>query len=40
VITTPPFLSTSRGAMLALVLGISIFSIQDPIIKSLSDTHR
>jgi hypothetical protein len=40
VITTPPFLSTSRGAMLAPVLGVSIFSIQDPIIKSLSDTHR
>jgi drug/metabolite transporter (DMT)-like permease len=39
MIKTPPFLSTSRGAMLALVLGISIFSIQDPIIKSLSDTY-
>ncbi len=35
----PAFLSTFRGAMLALVLGISIFSIQDPIIKSFSGTY-
>jgi drug/metabolite transporter (DMT)-like permease len=39
VIKAPPFLSTFRGAMVALVLGISIFSIQDPIIKSFSGTY-
>ncbi|MGI9117652.1 MAG: DMT family transporter [Gaiellales bacterium] len=39
MISAPPFLSTYRGAMLALVLGISIFSIQDPILKSFSGTY-
>lgn len=39
MIKAPPFLSTFRGAMVALVLGISIFSIQDPIIKSFSGTY-
>lgn len=39
MIRRPPFMSTHRGAMVALVLGISVFSIQDPIIKSLSGTY-
>jgi drug/metabolite transporter (DMT)-like permease len=32
-------MATFRGAMVALVLGISVFSIQDPIIKSFSGTY-
>ena len=39
MIRAPAFLSTFRGAMVALVLGISVFSIQDPIIKSFSGTY-
>lgn len=39
MIKAPASLSTFRGAMVALVLGISIFSIQDPIIKSFSGTY-
>ena len=39
MIHLPPFMSTFRGAMVALVLGISVFSIQDPIIKSFSGTY-
>lgn len=39
MIKAPLFFSTFRGAMVALVLGISVFSIQDPIIKSFSGTY-
>jgi drug/metabolite transporter (DMT)-like permease len=39
MIRAPASLSTFRGAMVALVLGISIFSIQDPILKSFSGTY-
>lgn len=39
MIRIPPRLVGYRGAMLALVVGISIFSIQDPIIKSFAGTY-
>lgn len=39
MIRAPARLSSQRGAMLALVLGVSVFSIQDPIIKALSGTY-
>ena len=39
MIRAPARLSTPRGAMLALALGVSVFSIQDPIIKSLSGAY-
>ena len=35
----PAFLRTQRGAMVAMLIGISVFSLQDPIIKSLSGAY-
>ncbi len=39
MIAMPSLFRSQRGAMLALVIGVSVFSIQDPIIKALSGAY-
>ena len=39
MIRAPQWVSTQRGAMAALALGVSVFSVQDPIIKSMSGAY-
>ena len=39
MIAAPAFLHTQRGVMIAMLLGVSVFSMQDPIIKALSGAY-
>jgi len=39
VIAAPRILSSTHGAAVAIVVGISVFSLQDPIIKALSGAY-